>query len=227
VHQLLNRGGVKQAPDPERSDDQSDRAEGEPEAQMQIGADIGEGAPSDARLDEHGEDDEARPRVGEHGDIVGDETARGLLAVAGRARARVGQQLEHEPCGRQREQSREHEKDAAPAEQLAEHTARRLAEQLAENLPREIAREHRLAALVGRHVADIGHGERNDPTGGRARPAPPAAKRAAASAESDCTVPQSATRIAASAHITVTVRYLPKRSPTGPMMSWIEPWLTA
>src|SRR5215472_6595971 len=169
VHQLLNRGGVKQAPDPERSDDQSDRAEGEPEAQMQIGADIGEGAPSDARLDEHGENDEARPRIGEHGDIVGNETARGLLAVAGRAGARVGQQLEHEPCGRQREQSREHEKDAAPAEQLAEHAARRLAEQLAENLPREIAREHRLAALVGRHVADISHGERNDPAGGRAR----------------------------------------------------------
>src|SRR5262249_56554397 len=80
---------------PERYDDQSDRAEGEPEAQMQIGADIGEGTPSDARLDEHGENDEARPRVGEHGDIVGNETARGLLAVAGRARARVGQQLEH------------------------------------------------------------------------------------------------------------------------------------
>src|SRR5215813_5324825 len=169
VHQLLNRGGVKKPADPERSDDQSDRAEGQPEAQMQIGADIGEGAPSDARLDEHRENDEARPRIGEHGDIVGNETARGLLAMAGRARARVGQQLEHEPCGRQREQSREHEKDAAPAEQLAEHAARRLAEQLAENLPREIAREHRLAALVGRHVADIGHGERNDPAGSRAR----------------------------------------------------------
>jgi hypothetical protein len=57
--------------------------------------------------------------------------------------------------------------------------------------------------------------------------AAPDAKRAIASAESDGTVPQSATRIEASAHITVTVRYLPKRSPTGPMMSWIEPWLTA
>ena len=26
--------------------------------------------------------------------------------------------------------------------------------------------------------------------------------------------------------MTATVRYLPNRSPTGPMMSWIEPWLT-
>jgi hypothetical protein len=57
--------------------------------------------------------------------------------------------------------------------------------------------------------------------------AAPDAKRATASAESDCTVPHSATRIEASAHITATVRYLPNRSPTGPMMSWIEPWLTA
>ena len=57
--------------------------------------------------------------------------------------------------------------------------------------------------------------------------AAPDAKRATASAESDCTVPHSATRIEASAHIIVTVRYLPKRSPTGPMMSWIVPWLTA
>ncbi len=57
--------------------------------------------------------------------------------------------------------------------------------------------------------------------------AAPDAKRATASAESDCTVPQSATRTAASAHITATVRYLPKRSPIGPMISWTEPWLTA
>ena len=57
--------------------------------------------------------------------------------------------------------------------------------------------------------------------------AAPDAKRATASAESDCTVPHSATRIEPSAHITATVRYLPNRSPTGPMTSWIEPWLTA
>jgi len=57
--------------------------------------------------------------------------------------------------------------------------------------------------------------------------ATPEAKRATASAESDCTVPHKATRIVASAHIVATVRYLPKRSPNGPMMSWIAPWPTA
>ena len=56
--------------------------------------------------------------------------------------------------------------------------------------------------------------------------AAPDAKRASASAESDCAVPQSATSTAATAHITATVRYLPKRSPTGPITSWIEPWLS-
>src|SRR5262249_59065958 len=49
AHQLLNRGGVEEPADRERSYDQSERAEGEPEAQMQIGADIGECAPSNAR----------------------------------------------------------------------------------------------------------------------------------------------------------------------------------
>jgi hypothetical protein len=55
--------------------------------------------------------------------------------------------------------------------------------------------------------------------------AAPEAKRATASAESDCARPHSATRIVASAHIAATVRYLPNRSPTGPTISWIEPWL--
>ena len=49
VHQLLHRGGVEQAADAERADDQPDRGEAQAEAQMQIGADIGEGAPADAR----------------------------------------------------------------------------------------------------------------------------------------------------------------------------------
>ena len=57
--------------------------------------------------------------------------------------------------------------------------------------------------------------------------AAPDAKRATASADSECTVPQSATSMVASAHMTVTVRYFPKRSPIGPIISWTEPWLTA
>ena len=57
--------------------------------------------------------------------------------------------------------------------------------------------------------------------------AAPVANRASASCGSDDTVPQIATRTAAIAHISATVRYFPKRSPTGPMTSWIEPWVTA
>ncbi len=68
-----------------------------------------------------------------------------------------------------REHSGQHEEDVAPAEQVAQHAARGLAEQLAHDLSAEIAREHRLALLVRRHVADIGHGDRNDPAGGRPR----------------------------------------------------------
>ncbi len=49
--------------------------------------------------------------------------------------------------------------------------------------------------------------------------AAPEAKRAAASAGSVVTMPHSATRSVASAHIVATVRYLPKRSAIGPMMS--------
>ena len=56
--------------------------------------------------------------------------------------------------------------------------------------------------------------------------AAPEAKRASASAGSDCAVPQIATSTAASAHMTATVRYLPNRSPSGPITSWIEPWLS-
>ena len=70
---------------PKRADDQSDRGEAQAEAQMQIGADIGERAPARRRLDEHREDDDARPRIGQHGRVVGDEAARALLRAAGAA----------------------------------------------------------------------------------------------------------------------------------------------
>ena len=99
-----------------------------------------------------------------------------------------------------------------------------LAEQLAEDLPGEVAAEHLLAALVGNDVADEGHGERNDPAGGERRDA----KRASASAVSDCASPQSAHQSRRdSAQATATVRYLPKRSPIGPMTSCTEPCVSA
>ena len=57
--------------------------------------------------------------------------------------------------------------------------------------------------------------------------AAPVASRASASCGSVDTMPQTATRTAPIAQAKATVRYLPKRSPTGPMTSWIEPWVTA
>jgi hypothetical protein len=136
---------------------------------MQIRADIGEGAPGDARLDEHREDDEPCPRIREEGAVTGPESRRGFGRVADRTGARVDDKLEDEPSSREREHGREHEEHVAPAEQVAEHAAGRLAEELAGNLSREIAPQDRLATLVGRHVSDIGHRERNDPSGRRTR----------------------------------------------------------
>ena len=57
--------------------------------------------------------------------------------------------------------------------------------------------------------------------------AAPVASRASISCDSDRGQAADATSTAPMAHITATVRYLPKRSPTGPMTSWIEPWASA
>jgi hypothetical protein len=40
-------------------------------------------------------------------------------------------------------------------------------------------------------------------------------------------MPQTATKMAPITQAAATVRYLPNRSPTGPMTSWIEPWVMA
>ncbi len=53
--------------------------------------------------------------------------------------------------------------------------------------------------------------------------AAPEQKRAIASCGSVVTSPHSATSTQASAHISATILYLPKRSVIGPMMSWTEP----
>ena len=135
---------------------------------MQIGAHIGEGAPSDGRLDEHRENDEAGPRIGQDGGVIGNEAAARFLGVRRGAGARVRHELEDEPRGRERKHCREDEENIAPAEQVAEHAACRLAEQLPGNLPREIATEDRLPPRIRRHVPDVSHGERNDPAGGDA-----------------------------------------------------------
>ncbi len=57
--------------------------------------------------------------------------------------------------------------------------------------------------------------------------AAPVASRVSASCGSEPAMPHSATRTVPMAHITATARYLPRRSPNGPMTSWIEPWAMA
>ena len=56
----------------------------------------------------------------------------------------------------------EREEDRAPAVQFAEPAGNRRRERDAEHVADEEARQHRLAALVGHHVADPGDGERHD-----------------------------------------------------------------
>src|SRR5262249_57305696 len=120
VDEQRHAGGIKEPADPERADDQPDRAECEPEAQMQIRADIGESAPGDARLDEHREDDEPRPRIREERAVTGPESRRGFGRVARCAGARVDEKLEDEPGGRGREKGGGREENMAPAEQAAD-----------------------------------------------------------------------------------------------------------
>ena len=55
----------------------------------------------------------------------------------------------------------------------------------------------------------------------------PASSRAIASSVSELASPQAMTRIEEARHMVMTVRYLPNRSPIGPMKSCTEPWATA
>jgi hypothetical protein len=57
--------------------------------------------------------------------------------------------------------------------------------------------------------------------------AAPVASRAKASCGKVDTVPQMATSTAPMAQVSATVRYLPKRSASGPITSWTEPCVTA
>ena len=54
----------------------------------------------------------------------------------------------------------EQQPSRAPADQLAEHAARRLTEHDAQDLARDVAGEHRLAPLVGDDVPDPGDRQR-------------------------------------------------------------------
>ena len=180
VDKNLDQGGVDQPADAETGDGQADQRKTQSEAQAQVGADIGEGAPHDRALDEGGENDDAREWIAQHDGVVGDEAlpppqpspacggGQGGGRMAGLARQRIGDELEHQARRGQCENAGEHEEHIAPAHQVAEHAAGGLAGELAENLAGQVAAEHGLAVLIGRDVADIGHGDRNHPAGSRA-----------------------------------------------------------
>jgi hypothetical protein len=88
-----------------------------------------------------------------------------VLRLAG---DRIDDEFEDEAGRCEGEHACQHKEDVAPAQQIAEHAAGGLTEQLPENLARQIACQDRLQPVARRHVADIGHRDRDDPAGGRA-----------------------------------------------------------
>ena len=129
VDQLLYRGGVEQPANSETANDQADGGEAQAEARVQVGTHIGEGAPSNARLDEHRHDNDASPRAGKNRNVISDETARSDIGSRRGARLRVVQELEKQTRRRDREHSGQHKKHVPPAEKVPQH--RRLPDQTA------------------------------------------------------------------------------------------------
>ncbi len=101
--EAMDAAGVDQSSDAERADNQSDERERQRETQMQIGADIGECAPHQRRLEDRREQHDARPAVGEHRGIVCDEAARALICRLLRPRGRIVRKLAKESNSGERE----------------------------------------------------------------------------------------------------------------------------
>src|SRR5215470_16143623 len=122
---------------------------------MQMGADIGKGAPRQSTSKEAGNQHDAGEGIGQHRGIAAEQTAS--AAAAGFAGLRIDREFEDQTgCGHG-EQSSEHEENIAPAKQVAEHPAGGLTEQLAEDLSGNVSPEDLLQAVMRRDVADIGH----------------------------------------------------------------------
>src|SRR6516162_3430484 len=101
---------------------------------MQLGADIGERAPRQSRLEESRDQNNARERIGKEGGIVSHKAAPVGGLTAALACFGIDDQLEDEAgCG-EREHAAERKEHIAPAEQIAEHAAHRLPEKLSENI---------------------------------------------------------------------------------------------
>ena len=115
--------------------------------------------------------------------------------------------------------SAQHHQGCAPADQLAQHAARRLAEHDAQDLPRDVARQHRLTALVGHDVADPGDRHRND---GGAAPAP-ARKRTSTSGPSVGMAAETTVAMPAHSEPSTTILSLPRASLSGPTTTWNTP----
>src|ERR1700747_494746 len=99
---------------------------------MQIGADIGKGAPGQRAFKKTGNQHDAGKRIGQYRGIAAKQTAS--AAAASLSGLRVDREFEGQTGRGHGEKSGKHEEDIAPAQEIAEHAAGGLAEQLAENL---------------------------------------------------------------------------------------------
>ena len=113
------------------------------------------------------------------------------------------------------------EEHVAPAEQIAEHATAGLAEQLSQDLSGKIGTDHLLPALVRDDVADIGKRQRDDPAGREPRDIAARSPEPAGTVQARRSPPGPRE----SAQAKAMLRYFPNLSPTGPMMSWTEPWV--
>src|SRR5215472_14820615 len=106
---------------------------------MQIGADIGKGAPGQRAFKKAGDQHDAGERIGQDRGIAAEQTAS--AAAAGFSGLRIDGEFEDQTGRRRGEQPGEHEENVAPAKQVAEYPAGRLAEQLAEDLTGNVSAE--------------------------------------------------------------------------------------
>src|SRR5262245_46503626 len=97
-------------------------------------AEVGEGAEHQAVLDKACGEDGAGPGVLQNDLVFVDKAALAIGRVAALMRGRVCCKFVAKPDGRDGEESRKHEENAAPAEEIAEDTARSLSEQLSGDL---------------------------------------------------------------------------------------------
>ena len=125
VEQQAHAQTVGQAADGKGADEQADQRKADAETQVQIGADIGEGAEHGAELDEGDDNDGQRPRRAQHQRVVGDKAAARLRRRVARMRNRIAPQFVEQTERGDRQQSGEDEEHVAPAERSRRARRRR------------------------------------------------------------------------------------------------------